>query len=97
MESPSYSKIVGNAVLLWNLENNNFILAHVQGKLFNPSIRLNSNCEEAELEPFCEDLKDFVELTPKGDDIFSIGDWDSKVGIQEIPGATCKFGLSVQN
>ena len=56
-----------------------------------------SNAEEAEVEQFYEDLQDHVELTPKTDVLFIIGDWNAKVGSQEIPGVTGKFGLEVQN
>ena len=56
-----------------------------------------SNTEEAEVEWFCEDLQDLVELTPKKDVFFIIGDWNAQVGSQEIPGITGKFGLGVQN
>ena len=52
---------------------------------------------EAEVEPFYEDLQDLLELTPKKDALFIIGDWNAKVGSQEIPGVTGKFGLGVQN
>ena len=52
-----------------------------------------SNAEEAEVEQFCEDLQDLLELTPKEDVIFIIGDWNAKVGSQEIPELTDKFGL----
>ena len=54
---------------------------------------LTSNAEEAEVEWFYEDLQDLIELTPKKDVLFIIGDWNAKVGIQEIPGITGKFGL----
>ena len=57
----------------------------------------NSNAEEAEVERFYEDLQDLLELTPKKDVLFIIGDWNAKVGSQEIPGITGKFGLGVQN
>ena len=53
--------------------------------------------EEAEVEWFYEDLQDFLELTPKKDVLFILGDWDAKVGSQEIPGLLGKFGLGVQN
>ena len=53
--------------------------------------------EEAEVERFCEDLQDLLELTPKKDVLFIIGDWNGKVGSQETPGVTGKFGLGVQN
>ena len=56
-----------------------------------------SNAEEAEVEWFHEDLQDLLELTPKKDELFIIGDWNAKVGIQETPGVTDKFGLGVQN
>ena len=56
-----------------------------------------SNAEEAEAEQFYEDLQDVLELTPKKDVLFIIGDWNAKVGSQETPGVTGKFGLGVQN
>ena len=56
-----------------------------------------SNAEEAEVEWFYEDLQDLLELTPKEEVLFIIGDWNAKVGSQEIPGVTGKFGLGVQN
>ena len=56
-----------------------------------------SNTEEAEVEWFYEDLQDLLELTPQNDDLFIIGDWNPKVGSQEIPGLTGKLGLAVQN
>ena len=56
-----------------------------------------SNAEEAEVERFYEDLHDFLELTPKKDVLFIIGYWNAKVGSQETPGVTVKFGLGVQN
>ena len=56
-----------------------------------------SNAEEAEVERFYEDLKDLLELTPKKDVLFIIGDWNTKVGSQETPGVTGKFGLGVRN
>ena len=54
-------------------------------------------CKEAEVEQFCEDLQDLLELTPPKDVLFIIGDWNAKAGSQEIPGVTSKFGLGVQN
>ena len=72
-----------------------------QGKLFNITVIQvyvpTSNSEEAEVEWFCEDLQDLLELTPKKDVLFIIGDWNAKVGSQEVPGVTGKFGLGVQN
>ena len=56
-----------------------------------------SNAKEAEVEWFCEDLQDLLELTPRKDVLFIIGDWNAKVESQEIPGVTGKFGLGVQN
>ena len=56
-----------------------------------------SNTEEPDVEQFYEDLQDLLELTPKKDVLFIIGDWNAKVGSQEIPGVTGKFGLGVQN
>ena len=58
---------------------------------------LTSNTEEAEVEQFYEDLQDLLELTPKKDVLFIVGDWNAKVGTQETPGVTGKFGLGVQN
>ena len=58
---------------------------------------LTSNAEEAEVEQFYEYLQDLLELTPKKDVLFNVGDWNAKVGSQETPGVTGKFGLGVQN
>ena len=72
-----------------------------QGKPFNVTVvqayAPTSNAEEAEVEQFCEDLQDLSELTPKKDILFIIGDWNAKVGSQEIPGVTGKFDPRVQN
>ena len=72
-----------------------------QGKPFNITVvqvyAPTSNAEEAEVELFYEDLQDLLELTPKKDVRFIIGDWNAKVGSQETPGVTGKFGLGVQN
>ena len=72
-----------------------------QGKPFNITvIQVNaptSNAEEAEVERFCEDLQDLLELTPKKDVFFVIGDWNAKVGSQETPGVKGKFGLGMRN
>ena len=77
------------------------ILVHFQGKLFNITVRQvyapTSNAEEAEVERFYEDLQDLLELTPQKDVLFITGDWNAKVGSQEIPGVTGKFGLGIQN
>ena len=56
-----------------------------------------SNAEEAEVERFCEDLQDLLELTPRKNVLFIIGNWNAKVGSKETPGVTGKFGLGVQN
>ena len=58
---------------------------------------MTNNTKEGEVEWFCENLQDLLELTPKKDVLFIIGDWNAKVGSQEIPGVTGKFGLEVQN
>ena len=74
---------------------------YFQDKPFNITVikayAPTSNAEEAEVEWFYEDLQDLLELTHKKDVLFIIGDWNAKVGIQEIPGVTGKFGLGVQN
>ena len=63
----------------------------------NPSLCPTSNAEEAEVERFSEDLQALLELTPKKDVLFIIGDWNAKVGNQEIPGVTGTFGLGIRN
>ena len=72
-----------------------------QGKPFNIMViqayAPTSNTEEAEIERFYEDLQDLLGLTPKKDVLFIIGDWNAKIGSQETPGVTGKFGLGVQN
>ena len=77
------------------------ISVHFQGKPFNITViqvyAPTSNTEEAEAEWFYEHLQDLLELTPKKDVLFIIGDWNVKVGSQETPGVTDKFGLGVQN
>ena len=77
------------------------IYVHFQGKPFNITViqvyAPTSNTEEAEVEWFYEDLLDLLELTPKKDVLFIIGDWNAKVESQETPGVTGKFGLGVQN
>ena len=83
------------------LKNGRTISVHFQGKPFNiPVIQAyasTSNAEEAEVEWFYEDLQDLLELTPKKDVLFIIGDWNAKVGSKEIPGVTGNFHLGVQN
>ena len=77
------------------------ISVHFQGKPFNITViqvyALTSNAEEAEVERFYEELQDLLELTPKKDVLFIIGDWNAKAGSQETPGVTGIFGLGVQN
>ena len=92
------NKRVRNAVLGCNLKNDRMISVHLQGKPFNITViqayAPTSNAKEAEVEWFCEDL---LELTPKKDVLFIIGDWNAKVGSQETPGITGKFGLGIRN
>ena len=77
------------------------ISVHFQGKPFIITViqvyASISNAEEAEVERFYEDQQDLLELTPKTDVLFITGDWNAKVGSQEIPGITGKFGLGVTN
>ena len=77
------------------------ISVRFQGKPFNITVIQvcvpNNNAEEAEVERFYEDLQDLLELTPKKDVLIIIGDWNAKVGSQETPGVTGKFGLGIQN
>ena len=77
------------------------ISVHFQGKPFSITViqvyAPTSNTKEAEVERFYEDLQDLLELTPPKDVLFIIGDWNAKVGSQETPGVTGKFGLGVQN
>ena len=77
------------------------ISVRFQGKPFNITViqvyALTSNDEEAEVEHFYEDLQELLELTPQKDILLIIGDWNAKVGSQETPGVTGKFGLGVQN
>ena len=95
------NKRVQNAVLGCNLKNDRMISVCFQGKAFNITIiqvyAPTSNAEEAEVECFCEDLQDILELTPKKDVLFIIGDWNAKVRSQETPGVTGKFGVGIQN
>ena len=95
------NKRVLNAVLGCNLKNDKMISVHFQGKSFNITViqvyAPISNAEEAKVEWFYEDLQDLLELTSPKDVLFIIGDWNAKVGHQQIPGVTGKFGLEVQN
>ena len=95
------NKRVQNAILGCSLKNDKIISVRLQSKSFNITViqvyAPTSNAEEAEIEQFYEDLQAFLELTPPKDVIFIIGDWKAKVGNQETPGVTGKFGLGVQN
>ena len=95
------NKRVWNAVLGCNLKNDRMISVRLQGKPFNTTaIQVyapTSNAEEAEVEWFYENLQDLLELTPKKDVLFFIGDWNAKIGSQEILGVTSKFDLGLQN
>ena len=92
---------VRNALLGCNLKNDRMISVHFQSKPFNITViqvyAPTSNAEESEVEGFYEDLQDLLELTPKKDVLFIIGGWNAKVGSQETPGVTGKFGLGMQN
>ena len=87
MENHQVNKRVQNAVLGCNPKNDRMISVHFQGKPFNLMViqvyAPTSNAEEAEVEQLYEDLQDLLELTPKKDVLFIIGDWNSKVGTQK--------------
>ena len=95
------NKRAQNAVLGCNLKNDRMISVHLQGKSFNITViqvyAPTNNSEEAEVEWFYEDLQALLELTNKKYVLFIIGDWNAKVGSQEISGVMGKFGLGVQN
>ena len=95
------NKRVRNAVLACNLKDDRMISVCLQGKPFNITViqvyAPTSNAEVAEVGRFYEDLQDLLELTPKKDVLFIIGDWNAKVGSQETPGVTGKFGLGMWN
>ena len=95
------NKRVQNAVPGCNLKNDRMTSVHFQGKSFNiTGIQVYGQtniAEEAEIEWFYEDLQDLLELTPKKDVLFIIGDWNAKVGSQDTPGVTGKFGLGIWN
>ena len=92
---------VATIVLGCNLKNNRMIFVRFQGKPFSTTViqvyAPTTNAEEVEVEWFYEDLQDHLKLTPKKDVLFIIGDWNAKVGSQEIPGVIGKFGLGVEN
>ena len=95
------NKRVQNSVLGCNLKNDRIISVHFHGKPFNVMViqayATNSSAKEAEVKWFYEDLQDLLELTPKKDVLFIIGDWNAKVGSQETPGVAGKFDLGVRN
>ena len=95
------NKRVRNVVLGCNLKNDRMISVRFKGKPFNITViqvyAPISNAEEAKVEWFYEDLQDLLELTPKKDVLFMIGDWNAKVGSQETTGITGNDGLGVQN
>ena len=96
-----FNKRLRDAVLPCNLKNDRMISVRFQGKPFNIMViqayAPTSNTEEAEVEWFYEDLQDLLELTAKKVVLFIIGDWNAKVGRQDAPGETGKFGLGVRN
>ena len=95
------NKRIQNTVLRCNLKNDRMISVQFEGKPFNITViqayAPTSNAEETEVERFYEDLQDLLELTPKKDLLFFIGDWNAKIGSQETPGKIGKFGLAIQN
>ena len=95
------NKRVQYAVVGCNRKNDRMISVCFQGKPFNITViqayAPTSNAEETEIDWFYEDLQDLLELTPKKDVLFITGDWNAKVGSQETPGVTGKFGLGVWN
>ena len=94
-------KRLQDAVLGCSLKNDRMILVRFQGKSFNITViqvyAPTTDAEEAEVDWFYENLQDLLELTPKKDVLFIIGDRNAKVRSQEIPRVTSKFGLGVQN
>ena len=92
---------IRNAVLGCNLKNDTMNTVRLQGKPLNITViqvyAPTSNAEEAEVERFYEELQDLLELTPKKDVLFIIGDWNAKVGSQETPEVTGNFGLGMLN
>ena len=84
-----------------DLKKDRMISVHLQGKSFNITViqvySPTSNAEKAEVEQCYEDLQDLLEVTPKRDVLFIIGDWNAKVGTQETPGVTGKFALGMRN
>ena len=101
MKKPSLPTRVQNVVVGCNLKNDRMISVNFQGKPYTITViqvyAPTSNPEEAKVEQFCEDLRDLLELTPKKDVLFLIGDWNAKVGSQDIPRVKSIFGLGLQN
>ena len=99
--TPKVNKGVWNTGLGCNLKNDRMISIHFQGKAFNIRViqvyAATTNAKEAEVEHCYEDIQELLELTHKKHVLFIIGDWNSKVGSQDIPGVTGKFALGVQN
>ena len=95
------NKRVQNAVLGCNLKSDRIISVHFPVKPFNITViqvyAPTSNAEETEVEQFSEDLQDLLELTPKKDVLFILGDWNAKVGSQETPGVMGKVDLGMWN
>ena len=95
------NKTVQNVVLGSSLKNDRMISIRFQGKPFNIIViqiyAPITKVKEAKVEQLYEDLQDLLELTPEKDVLFIIGDWNAKVGSQEIPGVTGRLGLGVQN
>ena len=95
------NKRVQNAVVGCNLKNDRMISVPFQGKPFNITViqvyASITNAKEAEVEWFYEDIQDLMEVTPKKDVLFIIGDWNAKVESLETPGVTGKFGLGMRN
>ena len=96
-----FNKGVQNAVFGYNVKNDRVISVGFQGKTFNTTViqvyAPTTNAKEAKVERFYDNLQEFLKLTPNKDVLFILGDWNAKVGSQEIPGVTGKFGLEVQN
>ena len=95
------NKRLQNAVRGCSFKNDRMISVRLQGKPFYITViqvyAPTSNAEETEVERFYEDLQNLLELTPKKDVLFTIGDWNAEIGGQETPRITGKFGLGIQN
>ena len=95
------NKRLWKAVMGYNLKYDRMMSIWIQGRPFNITViqvyAPTTNAEEAEIHQLYEDLQHFLELIPKKDVLLNIGDWNAKVGSQEIKGTTGKFGLGLQN